>query len=245
MRSLCLAALLIALLRPTPSEAEELVVDLSDHLVAISTGFAGTSVLLFGAVENAGHVVVVVRGPDHPVVVRRMARIAGVWANEAEMTFERAPSFYAVASSAPLAQVVSEPVATRHQIGVERVAIPIPDDVEPSKAEVYRDALIRNKQRQRLYSRDPARIAFLGNRLFRTDMALPANAPVGTYIVEVFLIRDGDVVSAGTTPLIVSKVGFEARVFDFAHRHSLAYGVLAILIAVLAGWVASAVFRKG
>ncbi|MGZ8996701.1 MAG: TIGR02186 family protein, partial [Rhodospirillales bacterium] len=91
---------------------------------------------------------------------------------------------------------------------------------------------------------EPGRILFLGNRLFRTDLWFPANAPVGRYVVQVFLIRDGEVASAEITPLIVSKVGFEASVYNFAQRYSLAYGVLAILIAAGAGWAANAIFRK-
>jgi uncharacterized protein (TIGR02186 family) len=118
-------------------------------------------------------------------------------------------------------------------------------DAEPQEVESFRAALIRNKQKAKLYSAKPEPISFLGNRLFRTDMYFPANAPVGTYIVRVFLVHDGEVVGANITPLVVSKIGFEAGVFDFAHRHSLAYGVLAILIAVVAGWSASVAFHKG
>ncbi len=42
-------------------KASTLVADLSRHLVAISTGFAGTDVLLFGDTEGKGDLVVFVR----------------------------------------------------------------------------------------------------------------------------------------------------------------------------------------
>jgi uncharacterized protein (TIGR02186 family) len=99
-------------------------------------------------------------------------------------------------------------------------------------------------QRERLYGSVTGEIRFLGNRLFRTDLWIPANAPVGNYTVNVFLVEAGDVTNAEITPLVVSRVGFEARVFDFAHRFSAAYGILAIVIAAAAGWLANLIFRK-
>ncbi len=227
------------------SASAQLVVDLANHLVAITTGFTGTEVLLFGTTDGKGDVVVVVRGPETDAVVRRKGRKLGIWVNEAEMIFSGVPGYYAVATNRPLSEFLPERVAARHQIGVGNLRVTAPEDAESAAAASFRAGLIRNKIRQNLFYAEPEHIAFLGNRLFRTDMRFPANAPVGTYIVQVFLVENGEVVSAEITPLVVSKVGFEAGVFHFAHRHSLAYGVLAILIAVVAGWVASAVFRKG
>ena len=236
--------IVLAVATPGPARAD-LVADLSQHLVAITTGFTGTKVLLFGTTGGSGDVVVVVRGPENAEVVRRKGRKAGIWLNEAEMVFDRVPSYYAVAATRPLSEFLPERVAEREEIGIRNMRIKPVTDADPGEVESFRAALIRNKQKANLYSVDPAPINLLGNRLFRTDMHFPANAPVGAYIVRVFLVEDGEVVGANITPLIVSKIGFEAGVFDFAHRHALAYGVLAILIAVVAGWTASVAFHKG
>ena len=68
--------------------------------------------------------------------------------------------------------------------------------------------------------------------------------PTGIYKVEVFLLRKGAVVGAQTTPLVISKAGIGAEVFEFAHRNSALYGIMAIAIALAAGWLAGLVFRK-
>ena len=91
---------------------------------------------------------------------------------------------------------------------------------------------------------DVYRVAFLGERLFRATIDFPANVPTGTYIVEVFLVRDRDVVSGQTTPLVVSKVGLDAAVSDFATRQAAAYGAIAVVTALVAGWLASLPFRS-
>ncbi len=74
-------------------------------------------------------------------------------------------------------------------------------------------------------------------------LTFPANVPTGTYLVEIFLVRDRDVVGGQTTPLVVSKVGIDAAVSDFANREAAAYGAIAVLTAVVAGWLASLPFR--
>ncbi|MBI3451491.1 MAG: TIGR02186 family protein, partial [Rhodospirillales bacterium] len=79
------------------ADAQPLVADLSSHLIAITTGFAGTEILLYGATEGEGDVAVVVRGPDASTVVRRKSRIAGIWINREQMTFTGVPAFYRVA----------------------------------------------------------------------------------------------------------------------------------------------------
>ena len=87
--------------------AEDLVVDLSAPVVAITTGFTGADLLLFGVVGGAGDVVVVVRGPARDETVRRKKRIGGIWVNHAQITFEQVPSFYATAANRPLNEFVT------------------------------------------------------------------------------------------------------------------------------------------
>jgi uncharacterized protein (TIGR02186 family) len=229
---------------PTGLRAQALVADLSNHLIAITTGFTGTDVVLFGAVDGPGDVAVVVQGPPADIMVRRKERVAGIWVNRANMRFTEVPSYYRVATNRPLDQFVGEAVLARHEIGLAHLRLTAQSRDNPAKTEEFRQALIRNKQEMGLYGTSHGQVAFLGERLFRTTVHFPANVPTGAYTVSVFLIRNGDVVSAQTTPLLVTKVGFSAEIFDFAQRQSLAYGLSAIVFAVFAGWLAGAIFRK-
>ncbi|MBX9634001.1 MAG: TIGR02186 family protein [Magnetospirillum sp.] len=254
MNRICAAILVLLVLglaRPQGAWAiEPLVADLSKHLVAITTGFAGTDVLLFGAVEEVagrgggGDVVVVVRGPNRAEIIRRKARKTGIWINTGVAEVANAPSFYRVASTRPLAELASASVLERHQIGLDHLDLDIrPFDRRAGTAD-YRQALVRLRQSQGLYGDKVQDIGFLGHRLFRTDVHFPANVPVGTYLVEVYLIANGEVVSAQTTPLVISKIGLGADVYDFAHQQALAYGIIAVLLAASAGWAAAIVLRK-
>lgn len=222
-----------------------LVADLSDHLVAITTGFAGTEVLLFGATDDEGDVVVVVRGPTRPVTLHRKSNVLGIWANTASMTFDRAPSFYAVAASRPLDELASADELDRHEIGVDHVKLELPRaKASENVAQEWRDALRRTHQSSGFFQSEVAPVSFLGNRLFRARITLPTNVPTGSYLAQVYLLRDGRVQSAQSTPLIVSKVGVQAEIFDFAHHQSALYGIIAILFALVAGWLGNAIFKK-
>jgi uncharacterized protein (TIGR02186 family) len=248
MRRVFALALIAAGLAPGLARAQPLVADLSDHLVAITTGFTGSDVLLFGAVEGKGEVVVVVHGPLETAVVRRKEQIAGVWLNIEEAIFPDIPVFYSVMATEPIGDWLSETLRKRHQIGVDYLKLPVgnstPGISEPPGTAAFRAALLRNKQRLGHYSETVGKISMLSARLFRTDLHFPTNVPTGIYTVEVFLIRDNVVVSAETTPLYVTKIGVSAEIFLFARRHGLLYGLFAVLFAVLAGLGANAVFRK-
>ena len=244
-RALLAAAVAGALATAMPAAGEELVVDLSGSMVAITTGFVGSNLLLFGATEGVGDVVVVVRGAQVDERVRRKGKIAGIWVNRDEMIFNGIPAFYSVAASRPLNDILIAAEQFDNQIGSDNLRLDTRDTARPLvEVEAFREALIRNKQRRGLYRSNIGKVHFVDNRLFRTSIHFPANVPVGTYVVDVYLAQGGRVTSSQTTLLDVRKFGFEARVYDLAHRHSLAYGVLAILIAAMAGWFAGVVARE-
>jgi uncharacterized protein (TIGR02186 family) len=241
---LFLLASFAALITSRPLQAEPLVADLSDHLIAITTGFTGADLLLFGATDGPGDVVAVVRGPTGRAVVRRKDRIFGIWINSGSLDFKEVPNFYAVASSRPLDQLLTPETAQRYGIGLVNLSIrPASDIVNPTAGEMEQ-ALTRIKISEGLYRPEAGKVTFLGARLFRADFRFPANVPTGSYLVEVLLIRDGQIAGAQTTPLVVSKIGVGADIFEFAHRHAAAYGIIAIVIALLAGWAAHLVFRR-
>jgi len=230
----------------SPAQAGgELVVDLSKPIVAITTGFTGADILLFGVTDGKGDVVVVIRGPQRDTVVRRKYQVAGIWVNKDNITFKQVPGFYGLASNRPIAQFAPLAIRKENQIGPGFIQMaPADTSFSPKQISLFKDALIRNKQNQGLYSLDPNRLTFLGNELFRTTLKFPANVTIGTYGIEVYQFRNKKLINKRTTLLEVRKIGFEARVYNFAHRHSLAYGVIAILIAGMAGWLANAVFRR-
>ncbi len=235
----------LALIVTGSANSRDLVVDLSSPVVQIRTDFAGTHLLLFGAKRGAGDVIIVVRGPIEDQVVRKKARTFGIWVNRDQVAFKDVPSFYAVASNRPLAEMLDTETRDTHQIGLDTLHFTkASDSVSAAEAAPFRDALIRNKKREELYSVGEQSLLFVNDMLFRTDLWLPSNVSVGSFSIETYLIEDGRIVNSYATTLGVRKFGIEADVYRFAYDYSLLYGIAAVLIACFAGWLANAAFRR-
>ena len=223
---------------------ENLIVDLSAHVIEIDSSFSGTSILLFGATDAPGDVIVAARGPVEPTVVRRKRRVAGIWINQDAVAFDAVPRYYAVAASRPLEDLGLEDLLVEHNIGVERLALePLWAATEEPIA-AFREALRRIMVRSALYPTELGEVRFIDDSLFRVTLNFPANVPLGHYEAEIFLIQDGRMTELKTTTLEIRKSGLSAELFGFANQSPALYGLIAIAAALVAGWVGSLVFRK-
>jgi uncharacterized protein (TIGR02186 family) len=248
MRRPAVGLALFALLLPAaagPARGEEVVADLSSHTIAIGSGFTGASVVLFGATHGAGDVIAIVRGPPHDVTVWKKAKVAGIWVNAESATFLHVPSFYAVAASRPVAELLPGGARARYQIGLAHLELTAAPPAAPEAARRFAAALIDDQERAGLFARRAAKIGFLGHRLFRATLGFPADVPTGIYSVQILLVSDGAVIGEHTTSLEVFTTGTNAALSDFANQNAAAYGVVAVVTALVAGWLASLPFRGG
>ncbi|HKL56708.1 MAG: TIGR02186 family protein [Roseovarius sp.] len=242
-------ALLIALLA-LPLKAEEVVMGLSRDQVRINTTFEGSEILVFGAVKREApipkeplDVIVTIAGPSKPLTVRRKERVLGIWVNTDSVGIDSAPSFYAVATSQPLAEVLSSVEDLRHKISINSAirSVGAPASIKDSQA--FTDALIRIRMRQNAYQILEGAVSLDEQTLFRVGFELPANLTEGEYRTRIFLTRGGQVVSQYETGIDVRKVGLERWLFTMSREQAMLYGLMSLAIAIAAGWGASAVFR--
>lgn len=240
----CGLMLAVGVVTAPEARSEPLVADLTSHLIGITGAFTGASVVLFGATDGPGDVVVVVRGPEHDVAVRRKRRVAGIWVNAKEEVFIDVPSYYSIASSRPLDAITTPGVLSFHELGLDYLHLKLARGALRDEDTPFRDALIETQQRDGVFAKAVGKVGFLGDRLFSTRLDFPSNVPTGTYLVQVFLIRNKGVVSGQTTPLVISKVGVDAEIVDFADRRAAIYGLVAVATAMVAGWLASVPFRN-
>jgi uncharacterized protein (TIGR02186 family) len=232
---------------------------LTEDVVEIRSDFDGAELVIFGAAEGleaSDAIVVAVRGPQRDLRVMKKRRVLGIWVNAAPIRFEGAPTYFAVASSAPLQDIASFGALRRNQLGADHVRLSAPDlertetllgvtgvtvsELGPEIVD-YREAVVRARSRQGLFLENPNGVERLEGGLFIARLALPSGAPTGDYDVDVYLFRDGGPIASRRTQLTVAKAGIERAVFDLAHGHPLAYGLLAVIMAALAGWAAAAV----
>jgi uncharacterized protein (TIGR02186 family) len=231
--------------------SEEVVLGLSKKHVSITTTFDGSEILIFGAVKRDApvpdsdlHVVITVAGPSHPLTVRRKDKWRGfIWVNNAAVEVDLAPSFYAVATTGPMDEVLSVTENLRHKISIENAirSVGAPDDVGDSAA--FTEAVIRIRRASDLYQKLEGQVALDQQTLFRTAFKMPANLTEGDYTTRIFLTRGGKVVAQQETTIEVRKVGLERWLFNMSRQNPALYGLMSLAIAIAAGWGASAAFR--
>jgi uncharacterized protein (TIGR02186 family) len=243
---LALAPLLVAADKPV------LVPDISARQVQIRYSFSGAQLLLFGAVVYPGgrpptrkvDIAVVLRGPVQPILVREKQKIAGIWMNADQNRFRSAPSFYAVASSRPIGQLVDDRTAAIYELGLHNLQLSPGGGALPDKERRFEAGLLDLRARHGLYSETPRGVEITDDVLYRAVITIPSQVPVGTYTAETFLIDRGKVIAAATRDIEISKSGFERFVALAARRHEGLYGLTAVLLSLGLGWAAAMAFRR-
>lgn len=252
MRLLRALAFLVVLPLSLGATEPVLVPDVSQREIQIQYSFTGAELLLFGAIlypgglapDDPADIAVVVKGPAEPITVREKQKVAGIWMNVESERFRSAPSFYAVASSRPLANLVDERMAAIYELGLDNMQLSPGAGATPEERQRFEAGLVDLMQRRQLYFEDPKGVEISEGVLYRARLHIPARVPVGAYTAETFLIQDGRVVAAAVREIRIEKLGFERFVADAAERWSLAYGLFAVLVSLFLGWSASAIFRR-
>ena len=241
------APLLIAADKPL------LVPDISARNIQIRYSFTGAQLLLFGAIvypsggppAEPADIVVVLRGPVQPILVREKQKVAGlIWMNADSDRFRSAPSFYAVASSRPLPELVDERTAAIYEMGLHNLQLSPGGGALPEKERRFEAGLLDLRKRQSLYSENPRGVEISDRVLYRATITIPSQVPVGTYTAETFLVDDGKVLAAATKDIQITKSGFERNIAIAARRHSFLYGLTSVILSLALGWAAAAVFRR-
>lgn len=231
-----------------------LVPDVSQRDIEIIYSFTGAELLLFGAIlypggrvpdgDEPADIVVVVKGPTESIRLREKSKVAGIWVNADTARYRSAPSFYAIASSRPIDQLVDERTRAIYELGLDSLQL---SPITPATTEEQRRfaaGLVDLKRRAGLYYEAPGAVEITADVLYRARLAIPARVPVGRFTAETFLIRDGRVLAAAVRDIDIRKSGFERFVAAAAQQWSLLYGLVAVLLSLGLGWAAGALWQR-
>ncbi|GAA4774201.1 TIGR02186 family protein [Stakelama sediminis] len=232
-----------------------LVPDVSQRDIDIIYSFTGAQLLLFGAILYPGgqkpgpndppsDIIIVVKGPTQSIQVREKQKVAGIWVNAARMRYRSAPSFYAVASSRPLDQLVDDRTRAIYEMGLDRLQLSPVSSAPASEQKRFSQGLVKLRESSGLYYQAPHAVEITDGVLYRARINIPARVPVGKFTAETFLVRDGRVLAAATREIYVRKSGFERFVARTAQKDGFFYGLSAVFLSVMLGWGAGALWRR-
>jgi uncharacterized protein (TIGR02186 family) len=258
-RRLSLSALALAAPFLVGADKPVLVPDISARQIQIRYSFSGAQLLLFGAIaypdgrmpRRPADVAVVLRGPVQPILLREKQKIAGIWMNADSSRFRSAPSYYAVASSRPIHDIVDGRTASIYELGIHNLQLSPGGGSLPERERHFEAGLLDLRSRAGLYSENPRGVEITDGILYRAVVTIPSQVPVGAYTAETFLIepnadpsRSGKVVAVATRDIEIDKSGFERDVWVAARRYRFAYGLASVAMSLGLGWAAAVAFRR-
>lgn len=248
IRLLTLVMLLLAGAVPVQAE-EEVIFGMSLNEVRINTRFNGSELLFFGSTQ-AGHpgtydAIITISGPPGRATVRRKERVSGIWAYTESAEFAWLPSFYTVASSAPLSDIIDPVEDLRYGISLSAL-IPPPSETDDLGARAeFVEAMLRLSAASGRVTVHESDVIWQDGVLFSARVDLPVSLVPGNYHVRVFLLEEGRVVARAVAELPVHKVTAQKALYVAAQQYGLLYGIASVAIAMIAGWLASVIFRRG
>ena len=230
------------------SAENNLVADLSQDNVKISTNFLGAKILLFGAYDGiqGDDIIVVVSGPKGLVTVQKKEKVLGVWVNTKKINYINAPKYLYIASNRDINEILNYKTRKISEIGLNNLNVRMQpgENISTKEEETWRKALTRNMLKSKLWSLDENSVKLNKNALFRTYVALPSNVPTGIFNVKILHYRNNKLISKERSTINVSKSGMSAEIYNIAQNYSTLYGIFAVLLAVLIGWITNIIFRK-
>jgi uncharacterized protein (TIGR02186 family) len=233
---------------------EGIQIGLSTDNIFITSDFSGADLTIFGALENPNtqvlrqgryDVVVVLEGPPRPTVVRKKSRVLGMWINTESVAFKDVPASYSLAMTRQPQDITDSASYRRLALRSNNLFLQsLTPNVDETTLEEFSIALRERKNAAGLYSERIGGVQFLSQSLFRATLYLAPHVPVGTHRARAFLFRNGVFVKETSTGLTIRKAGLEQRLYEFAHNDGFTYGVLAVLLAMVTGWLGSIIFRR-
>jgi uncharacterized protein (TIGR02186 family) len=232
---------------------ETIQIGLSTDTIAITAGFEGKELTVFGALDNADtliqrqgryDIVVVLEGPPKDIIVRKKARFLGIWVNRASETFSDIPSSYSLASTRSMQDITDATTFSKLSLGVSGMVLSPKYGQQRATLDAFTNALKTIKLGKGLYNERQGGVEFISPNLFRATLSLSADVPVGNHLARAFLFRNGAFLRESSTSLQIVKAGFEQQVFRAAHERSFYYGMFSVALAMLIGWLGRVMFKR-
>lgn len=224
----------------------QIVADLSQENVKISTTFLGAKILLFGAYDGikGDDIIVVVTGPKGLVTVQKKERVFGIWVNTKTVNYINTPKYLSISSNRNIDKILNQKTQKISEIGLNNLKVRPQPGKMVSKEKEWRNALTRNMLKANLWSINENSVKLNKNSLFRSYLSLPSNVVTGNFEVKILHYRNNKLISKEYSNINVSKSGVSAEIYNIAQNYSTLYGIFAVMLAVLIGWGTNVIIRK-
>ena len=230
------------------AQSDDLISDISDKIISIESSFTGKDLLLYGAIdakiETKSDIIITVMGSESPLIVRKKDRKYAMWINDNSYEYSNVPFYYSVYSNRPLENILDKKQMIENKIGINNISFVTRSKIknEDIDSDFY-EAILRHKKIDKLFIENFNGVKIKNNKLYKSNIYLPAGIKEGRLKVKIFLIRDGHIINTDHMNIYMRKTGIGKTVYDLANKDPLIYGIISVLFAWLLGWSMAVIVR--
>ena len=239
-----LITLILLVLIPNTILAEAYF-DISEDNIKIETNFTGKEVIIFGILNDGQETIMTIKGPQKNAVIQKKERILGFWFNTKQITYNEIPSVFFIASSKniedilPASTIIKEELSFNYLLENKTSQRNFISDVS---LENWKDNFVRINKNKNLFKK--YNVEKIDNKLFQTRIFFPAKSIPGEYKVNVYQIQNNLILNNKEKIITLKKSGVGSQIYNFAHNNAAAYGLFAIIFAIMSGFLAATLFRR-
>jgi uncharacterized protein (TIGR02186 family) len=244
MIMLCMAGLGLNL--NAAQAAVDLGVTLTPAQVLMGANYNGQQISISGRVPSGASALIRVTGPPEDRRLKQKGRALGLlWMNMDSVEISKVPDVFLL--YLPPEARDQQTAWTALGIGLEGVR----DQAEivtsdPDKAAIFNE-FVKLKQKSGLYGVVDNAVLYGADdgrmKPFSATLALPAALPQGKYQIEVLAIENGTIDASTVKQIDAHEIGMPALVSKLAFDHGTLYGILAVLVAIIAGLGTGLLFK--
>ncbi len=219
--------------------------DLSQNNIKIETDFKGKEIIIFGILNDDQETIITIKGPPKKALIQKKERILGFWFNTKQITYDKIPSIFFIASSAKLEDILPMSTIIKEELSFDLLLenkLSQRNFISDVSLKNWQDNFVRIKKNKNLFKQ--YNVAKIEKKLFQTRVFFPADSIPGKYKVQVYQIKNNIILNKKEKILTLQKSGIGSQIYDFAHKNAAAYGFFTIVFAILSGLLAATLFRR-
>ena len=219
--------------------------DISENNIKIETNFIGKEVIIFGILNDDQETIMTIKGPEKNALIQKKERILGFWFNTKKITYNQIPSIFFIASSNEIEDILPTSTIIKEELSFDYLLENKTSQrnfISDISLDTWKSNFVRIKKNKNLFKE--YEIENIDNKLFQTRIFFPAKSIPGEYKVNVYQIKDNLIINNKEKVITLKKSGIGNQIYNFAHKNAAAYGLFAIIFAVLSGFLAATLFRR-
>jgi uncharacterized protein (TIGR02186 family) len=244
MKKLKIISVIFLMLFSLKAHASYLVADLSAHDIVLNYNFKGQYITISGIVDDVEDIIIIVEGPVRSYKIWKKEKIKGIWVKSKSYVIPSEPSYFYIAASKNIYEIANLDNLRRLKLDYKFNELQSESSYSIAHIKEFKEEFKLYKQSLSLYPFKVDTIERISNNIFRSKFFIPAYAYNGAYEVKIYAFKKGQMVNSAKLYFEVVKQGLYAEIDEISRTQPLKYGVISVIIALLAGATAGFIFRK-